>query len=267
MRYKDTSKELDRAPYLHTEAIHGLRGPRKALGHILADSPPCSLLDVGCGTGTWLKAATELGVRDVLGIDGATLSPAQLHVPSECFRQVDLNSPWELSRKFDVALCMEVAEHLAPSSGSVLVECLTLHADTIIFSAACPDQPGQHHIHCQWPSYWQNLFNQHGYTCSDQARWMIWNDSEIECWYRQNLFTARRDPDCAGKEDRIAPVIHPEMAETLFANSASAAVEARIMAGQYSISWYWRSFFKGLIHKGLRLLPQKARPQDTQRYL
>ena len=41
---------------------------------------PASLLDVGCGSGAWLRAAIDLGVRDVLGIDGVDLAQQFLRV-------------------------------------------------------------------------------------------------------------------------------------------------------------------------------------------
>jgi SAM-dependent methyltransferase len=241
-------------PYLHTPAIHGLTGPRRALECLLPEPRPRSLLDVGCGTGTWLKAASDLGVLDTFGIDGAQIDPEHLHIPSDCYQQMDLNSDWNLGRTFDIALCMEVAEHLQPSSAETLMACLTAHSSVVIFSAACPGQPGQSHIHCQWPSYWQNLFNQHGFVCDDQARWMIWNDSDIECWYRQNVFTARHNPSVAGTEKRLASVIHPEMADTLVANTAVAAAEERFSNGTHPISWYVRTFISALAAKASRSL-------------
>ena len=67
------------------------------------------------------------------------------------FRVVDLTVPWTLERKFETALCLEVAEHLEETSSSLLIKMLTAHADTIVFSAPCPGQNGQHHVNCQWP--------------------------------------------------------------------------------------------------------------------
>ena len=92
-----------------------------------------------------------------------------------------------------------------------LVTSIVDHADTVLFSAACPDQFGQHPVNCQWPKYWQDLFNGHGFACDESIRWSIWIDSRIEPWYRQNIFFARYNPENAGREKRISPVIHPDM--------------------------------------------------------
>jgi hypothetical protein len=106
---------------------------------------------------------------------------------------------------------LEVAEHLEEIHADLLIEMLTDHADGVVFSAACPGQEGQHHVNCQWPVYWQRLFNEHGFTCRDELRWQIWDDTRVEPWYRQNIFTARRSPEQAGQEPRLRSVVHPDI--------------------------------------------------------
>ena len=73
---------------------------------------PTSILDVGCGTGAWLRVASELRVEDIFGVDGGT---GELVIPEDRFRRVDLEHRLDLGRRFDLAICMEVAEHLSPS--------------------------------------------------------------------------------------------------------------------------------------------------------
>jgi SAM-dependent methyltransferase len=201
--------------YEHNKNIHTLSGARLALKEILSGLTFTSLLDVGCGTGTWLKAALELGLDDIFGIDGVDINPADLLIPSERFKCHDLTTSLKLDRKYDLVLCFEVAEHLEEESGRLLIKTITDHSDNILFSAACPGQEGQNHINCQWPIYWQRIFNEQGYVCDDAVRWRIWTIQEIEPWYRQNMFLATRDMEKAGLEERIASVIHPEMIKWL----------------------------------------------------
>jgi SAM-dependent methyltransferase len=196
--------------YDHSQNIHTLAGARAALSVLLGDRAPRSLLDVGCGTGTWLRAALDCGIPDVFGVDGVALTRERFHAPKTTYRQIDFTQPFALNRRFDVVLCLEVAEHLTAAAAEPFIQSLTRHGDTILFSAACPNQPGQHHINCQWPEYWQALFNRSGFACEDSLRWRIWRDGRIEPWYRQNVFQARKDPS-AGTEARIEPVIHPDM--------------------------------------------------------
>lgn len=200
-----------KVPYTHNENEHSLAGPRTVLPIAFADSKPGSLLDVGCGIGTWLKAALEFGITDISGVDGVKLPSEKLHVNPEIIKHHDLTHPWNLGRRFDAAVCVEVGEHLDGVFAPTLIDALVIHSDVVLFSAACPGQPGQHHVNCQWPVFWQGLFNQRGYACEDNLRWKIWDDARIEPWYRQNLFLACRSPATAGHEPRIRSVVHPAM--------------------------------------------------------
>ncbi len=199
-----------RIRYDHAANRHTLEGARIALERLLEGRRPARLLDVGCGTGTWLAAALGLGIAEVQGIDGVALSAAQLHVPPDRVLQRDLRGDWGLEKQADLVLCLEVAEHLPADAAPGFVDRLTAAGPRIFFSAAGPWQGGQGHVHCRWPEYWQELFNARGFVCRDTLRWRIWTEPEIEPWYRQNLFLAERDEASAGTEPRIAGVVHPE---------------------------------------------------------
>lgn len=236
--------------YDHSLNRHSLSGPRAAFPAIFP-TPPKSVLDVGCGLGTWLKAAQEAGVPDVFGVDGISVPPEKFLVSKTLFRHQDLNQAWDLGRRFEAALCLEVAEHLDETVAGNLIAALARHADTVVFGAACPGQGGQHHVNCQWPAYWQKLFNDCGYVCTDEVRWQIWEDERIEPWYRQNLFVARRDPDQAGKEPRILPVLNPDSLALIIQDEQSKQIE-RIAGGALPVKWYLNVFPKVLFNKLMR---------------
>ncbi len=147
-----------------------------------------SVVDVGCGTGGWLAGFAELGVDDYLGIDGSYVDPQSLAIPCDRFQSHNLEGPIALDRRFDLALSLEVAEHLRPEYASVHVDSLTRLAPMVAFSAAIPGQGGVGHVNEQWPDYWEGLFAARGYVLIDWFRPQIWNDPAIEPWYRQNLF-------------------------------------------------------------------------------
>ena len=227
--------------YDHGRNLHTITGARAALNRLFEGKAPKSIIDVGCGRGTWLRAALELGAELVRGVDGVAIADSDLLFPRERFLQCDLAAPLELGERFDVAICLEVAEHLEPDASAALVASLARHADLIYFSAAAPGQLGQHHVNCQWPDYWQRLFNQHGFVCDDRPRQLLWNLEEIEPWYRQNMFVARLAPDLAGKEEPLRPLVHPAMLEgrvfDLFAREQKAGI-ACVEAGFMPVSWY-----------------------------
>jgi SAM-dependent methyltransferase len=235
---------------------HSVEGARATLRALFGGSMPKSLLDVGCGTGTWLEAALDLGARDVLGVDGAALPDDLLRVPGNHFCSADLGRPLSLGRRFELVLCLEVAEHLDAASAATLVDSLTAHGDRILFSAAAPGQAGMHHVNCQWPEYWQRLFNARGYACSDAVRWQIWDNADIEPWYRQNLMLAVRDPANAGQEPRIRRVLHPEVTRMTADDFLEDNVRS-IERGRLSWQWYLTSPLRAAVAKIGRRLQAK----------
>lgn len=180
-----------------------------------------SIIDVGCGTGTWLSVCRELGIEDVWGIDGPWVRDEDISFPRERFQQIDLSCPFQLSRTFDLAISLEVGEHLPPESAYPFVCSLTRLAPVVVFSAAIPGQRGTDHLNEQWPAYWARLFAQEGYVVVDALRREIWEREDVAPWYKQNTMIYVREPDLgsypllaslrsAGNgNDRALALVHP----------------------------------------------------------
>ena len=139
--------------------------------------PAASLVDVGCGIGTWLTEFKAAGVQDYLGVDGDYVSREQLLVDRERFKPHDLTQPLQLDRRFDLATCLEVAEHVPASRAQTLVDSLVRLARVVLFSAAIPHQQGHNHINEQWPDYWYACFARHDYVVVD-GDLRLWRDAE-----------------------------------------------------------------------------------------
>ncbi len=148
---------------------------------------PQSVIDVGCGTGSWLRAFLEHGIKDVRGFDGPWLDIDKLLVPKDLFTRADLEKPLHVDRRVDLAISLEVAEHLSPASAEGFVESLVSMSDVVAFSAAIPFQGGYHHLNEQWPEYWANIFEKKGFATIDCFRLRLWNEQNVHYWYRQNL--------------------------------------------------------------------------------
>lgn len=234
-----------------------MEGAREALRLLFPGKFPGSVLDVGCGIGTWLKAAQMRGASEVVGVDGVPIPSDQLLISEDRFHVADLNRPLSLDRRFELVLCLETAEHLEPESADILVSTLAAHGDRILFSAATPGQPGTNHVHCQWPDYWQELFNRRGFACSDSVRWSMWDNEAIEPWYRQNLMLAVRDEASAGTESRIRPVIHPAMLG-MYAGDLVKREGEMIAEGSKPWRWYLSAPIKAARAKLRRKLAGRA---------
>ncbi|HEY1186257.1 MAG TPA: class I SAM-dependent methyltransferase [Gemmata sp.] len=154
---------------------------------------PASVLDVGCGLGTWLAEFARAGVTDYLGMDGDYVLRTDLLIPAERFRPADLATAPHPGRRFDLVTCLEVAEHLPEASAAPFVAMLTGAAPVVLFSAAVPGQGGVNHINEQWPPYWRALFAAHGFVRLDPVRPRVWRDGRVEWWYRQNVYLFVRE--------------------------------------------------------------------------
>jgi SAM-dependent methyltransferase len=156
--------------------------------HLLALYGAKSVVDFGCGVGTWLRAFQDAGVEDFIGVDGDYVLDVDLQIAKDRFVRTDMRSAVDLGRRFDLAISLEVAEHLPPATATTFVHSLTSHAPVILFSAAVPLQGGTHHVNEQWPQFWISLFKAKGFTCIDCLRDVFWEDDRIAWWYRQNMF-------------------------------------------------------------------------------
>jgi SAM-dependent methyltransferase len=159
---------------------------REIIPILLEFIQPCSVVDVGCGDGTWLSVFQDFGIDEYLGIDGHYVDQAILKIPTERFLPFDLSQPIQLDRQFDLVMSLEVAEHLASDVAEVFVDSLTRLGKVILFSAAIPFQGGVEHVNEQWLDYWAALFNRKGYIAVDCLRRRIWQNEKVEFWYAQN---------------------------------------------------------------------------------
>lgn len=149
---------------------------------------PRSVVDLGCGTGVWLAAFAEHGVKDILGVDGSWVPGHRLQIPQDTFTPHDLCRPLHLGRRFDLAVSLETAEHLAPECATTLVASLVRLAPVVVFSAAVPGQGGTDHRNLQWPRYWSELFAEYGFVTIDAIRPLICRRHDVAHWYVQNTF-------------------------------------------------------------------------------
>ena len=199
-------------PKFYRELASAQESAREILPLVLNAIKPASLIDIGCGTAHWLAIAHELGVPEILGVDGAWVK-SQLAVPPEKFVEHDLSTPLKLNRRFDLAISLEVAEHLPASAARIFVHSLCDAADVVVFSAAIPGQGGRRHVNEQWPGFWAELFAERRYDCYDFLRPRIWNNPRVTWHYAQNslIFAGAGHGHIFGKPTVPLPLVHPTL--------------------------------------------------------
>ena len=146
-----------------------------------------SVADFGCGSGVWLAAFQRAGVETIQGYDGPWVEVDRLPFPGDQFAAVNLAEPVEAGRRFDLAISLEVAEHLPAAASDVLVASIVSAADVVMFSASIRSQGGVGHINEQWPAYWIEKFAHHDYVVIDGIRPEVWDDPRVAHFYRQNV--------------------------------------------------------------------------------
>jgi SAM-dependent methyltransferase len=184
---------------------------------VLSLLPARSVVDVGCGVGPWAAEFLSKGVPDVWGVDGDYVESSQLRIPLDRFAVHDLTKPISFGRTFDLAVCLEVAEHLPASRARGLIADLTSLAPCVLFSAAIPGQGGTHHINEQYLPYWTDLFLGQGYEGVDPIRPQILGDDSVEWWYQQNvvMFAAPNHPLLAKGFLSPQTIIHQRLYESV----------------------------------------------------
>lgn len=154
---------------------------------VLEAVPARRVVDLGCGLGNWLAEFRRQGVAEVCGVDGPWFDVEALHIPADSYVVADLGRPLPLDERYDLAVSLEVGEHLEASQSRGFVDSLTRLAPVVLFSAAIPGQSGTHHVNLQWQDHWARLFDERGFAAVDYLRPRIWNNDAVKVFYRQNI--------------------------------------------------------------------------------
>lgn len=184
-------KEMDRKFYEKT-----LRPDRQKSYDLIAEIitqnfSPSSVVDYGCGAGWVLYYLKRHGLVDVKGIEPnpAMREVAKTSVLSD-IETLDLRVAIDLGRKFDLAVSLEVVEHVDKKYASMCVENITRHSDKVFFSAAPPGQGGYGHVNEQPFEYWEAIFRQFGFHLleedTERCRKFL-KTHKAKAWYHRNL--------------------------------------------------------------------------------
>lgn len=206
--------------------VDGSLRSARILLRVLADHyRPRTVLDLGCGRGAWLVAAGEIGAEELHGRDGPWVDADSLLSASIRFTACNMEQPFDLDRRFDLAMSVEVAEHLPERCALPFVESLCRASDVVVFGAAVPGQGGTGHLNEQWPSYWIGRFESLGYECFDLFRPACWKDDQVDWWYRQNTFLFVKSDSACPLDRRslrsasrpLMDVVHPGLPAAMLA--------------------------------------------------
>lgn len=139
-----------------------------------------SMVDVGCGPPGMVYYALSKGVASV-GIDGDPTIARDCPVVIEH----DYARGPLLVDEFDLGWAVEFVEHVEeqyiPNFMATFRCC-----KYVFITAAVPDQPGYHHVNCQWGDYWIARFREHGFTIHQEATAGVREHSNMWSRFTQN---------------------------------------------------------------------------------
>lgn len=154
---------------------------------------PNSIVDFGCGSGTWLRAAKDIKPDVIVhGFDFSNVNRGR-NLNDEEFTLCNLETYEYKGPKYDMAISIEVAEHLEIEYAEQFVDNLCEASDIVLFSAAIKYQGGDHHVNEQYQSFWMKKFEKRGYRCIDCIRPTFWEDHEMDVVYRENCILYVKD--------------------------------------------------------------------------
>ena len=209
--------------FYKAQEVDSLRAAKHVLPIVLNLIRPKSIIDVGCGLGTWLSVCIEQGIQDVTGVDGDYVPKDMLRIPHDRFLVADLSKPLSLERKYDLVMALEVAEHIPGEFERLFVKSLTDLGPVVLFAAGVPMRSGHGHVNEQWQSHWVAIFSERSYSVLDYVRPKIWDDREIMWWYAQDtlLFIDRSwmsehpilQSEWEHRSHTILDIVHPRLFE------------------------------------------------------
>ncbi len=190
-----------------------------------------SMVDVGCGPGSWLVAARDLGVQTVMGVEGDWAKHwyrGDRAIPDDVqIVYSNLEDALRLPRTFDLAICIEVIEHLSPARGPSFIADLCRCAPHVLLGAAIPGQKGPNHLNTRWPSYWSECFAEHGYRPLDFVRARVWGDEDLLIPVRQNPILFVREDVYEAVAQRVVALPAPPSAALDQVHPVLFAIQSR----------------------------------------
>jgi SAM-dependent methyltransferase len=155
-----------------------------------------SAVDYGCGAGWILRWLNHYGVTDLIGIEPNRAAASVMNPATKTWVEFrSLRRRINLDRKFDLAVCLEVGEHLEERYADLLVENITKSTDLLIFSAATPGQGGWGHVNEQPLEYWKEKLRLVGFLNlqSMTAKFRVYLENKgAKKWYCNNIAVFER---------------------------------------------------------------------------
>jgi cyclopropane fatty-acyl-phospholipid synthase-like methyltransferase len=151
---------------------------------------PTSVVDFGCGIGSYLESCYNKGIKNIAGYDiGGEY--AQKYTPDFLYPFIeycDCTKPIKTQQKYECVISFETIEHIEPSGTNVFIENLVNATDfdkgRILFTGAPPEQEGCGHINCRDKQEWIEIFAEQDFTVDQHLTELVkdaWTGLNVGC--------------------------------------------------------------------------------------
>jgi len=149
---------------------------------------PNSVIDFGCGIGGLLSYFERKGV-EIRGVDGHDAAREHCIISRSDLDIRDLRQPFDAGRRFDLAVAIELVEHIPSRYADTLVRSIVSSASDVVLTAARPGQGGRHHVNERGATYWSDKFGMEGYVRDESSEETLRElfDQHVPAFYADNL--------------------------------------------------------------------------------
>jgi cyclopropane fatty-acyl-phospholipid synthase-like methyltransferase len=149
-----------------------------------------SVVDFGCGNAKYAKYIKEQSKIDVDAFDG---NPHVSDITEGFASLLDLSKDFDLSKKYDVVISLEVAEHIPKQYEETYVNNLVNHCEKmIIISWAKIGQGGKGHVNEQNSEYVVDLFGDMGFYLDEDLTKLLRESSTVCRWFKDTVHVFKR---------------------------------------------------------------------------
>ena len=161
-------------------------------GYLLVKYEIKQVLDVGCGFGHALRWFKDVGLCNVVGIEGWDEAIRGSLVPEAVVQHDFTKGPAPIGTPFDLAWSAEFLEHVDEKFLPHVMPAFRLARYAVVTHGE-PGQIGHHHVNCQTTDYWVAKFAEHGFEhLADETVRLRRTDRWRAVWGRRTLTMFRR---------------------------------------------------------------------------
>lgn len=147
-----------------------------------------TLVDFGCGMGKYVQQLNKHGF-DCEGFDGNPDTPKITH---QLCKVLDLSQTFDLEKKYDWVISLEVGEHIPKPFEKTYIENLIRHCDKgIILSWAKKGQRGRGHFNTQNNDYIKRVMDGYGFDNDEDAENRLREASSLY-WFVDTIMVFRK---------------------------------------------------------------------------